>query len=312
MEIKLVEAFALIMRAGSMTRAETETGMPKSTLSRLLRNLEEDLGVQLLVRSSRKLVPTEAGRILHSHCESLLGDLRGRWDAARREIQEMSSETKGRLRILSDNHFATTLVCHVARMYLTKYPHILCELDAAGREDSPRMEDVDCYVCADAPDLPDVVVKMVGRLSYGLFASPKYLRKRGTLASPMDLSHHTSIALRKPEVAGIPMLYSDVASHPLSSNSSIVTNDYWVMKTSCVDGLGIALLPDFFVQPEIRIGTLVPVLGQWKPARRRVFCAYPRQRYEAKKLQGFMSLLTECTQEIDSLNIHTAMGSAHA
>jgi DNA-binding transcriptional LysR family regulator len=188
MEIKLVEAFALIMRTGSITRAESESGTPKSTLSRLLRNLEIELGVQPLERSSRRLVPTDAGRVLHAHCESLLADLRGRRDAARLEIQEMRSATKGRIRILSDNHFTTTLVCHAARAYLAKYPHIVCELDAAGREDSPRMEDVDGYVCAGAPDLPDVVAELVGRLSYGQFASPEYLRKRGGLATPIVVS----------------------------------------------------------------------------------------------------------------------------
>lgn len=305
--MKLVEAFALVMRVGSLSRAQSETGVPKSTLSRLLRNLEDDLGVQLLVRSSRKLVPTEAGRVLHGHCEHLLSDVRGRWEAARQDVQEMGNANKGRLRILSDNHFATTFVCHVTRVFLTRHPDVLCELDAAGREDSPRMEDVDCYVCAEPPDLPDVVAKLVGRLTYGLFASPAYLRSHGSPSTPSDLSRHTSIGLRNPEFGGATILYSDEASQPYTSNSTITTNDYWVVKTSCVDGLGIALLPDFFVQPELKEGSLVAVLPEWKPMRKRIFCAYHRQRYIAKKLQGFIDLLTECMQDIDSVNMHTAM-----
>lgn len=136
MDLKLVEAFALIMRAGSLTKAEGQTGMSKATLSRLLKRLEDELGVQLLKRSSRKITPTEAGRAFHAHCESLLSDVSGRLEAARHEVQEMGSGEKGRLRILSDNHFTTTFVCHVARVFLEKHPNIRCELDAAGREDS--------------------------------------------------------------------------------------------------------------------------------------------------------------------------------
>lgn len=298
MELKLVEAFALIMRAGSLTKAETQTGMSKATLSRLLRKLEEDLGVQLLTRSPRKVIPTEAGRALHAHCEALLSDVSGRWESARHEVQEMATGSKGRLRILADNHFVTTFVSNITRQFLEKHPNIRCELDAAGREDSPRMEDVDCYVCAEAPDLPDVVGKLVGRLTYGLYASPTYLQNNGAPSSPKELTAHTSITLRKPEFATTPILHSDQESQPFVSRSMVSTNDYWVMKTFCVDGLGIALLPDFFVNPEVDCGSLIPVLPAWKPERRRVYVAYQRQRFTAKKLQEFISLLADNMADI--------------
>lgn len=78
----------------------------------------------------------------------------------------------------------------------------------------------------------------------------------------------------------------------------VSTNDYWVMKTFCVDGLGIALLPDFFVNPEVDCGSLIPVLPAWKPERRRVYVAYQRQRFTAKKLQEFISLLADNMADI--------------
>lgn len=311
MELKLVEAFSLIMRAGSLTKAESQMGMSKATLSRLLRKLEEDLGVQLLTRSSRKIVPTEAGRAFYAHCEALLSDVSGRWETARHEVQEMASGSKGRLRILADNHFTTTFVCNITRVFLEKHPNISCELDAAGREDSPRMEDVDCYVCAEAPDIPDVVAKLVGRLTYGLYASPNYLRANGVPDHPNKLTAHTSIALRMPEFAATPTLHSEETSMPYVSRYTVGTNDYWVMKTFCVDGLGIALLPDFFVSPEVSVGSLVPVLPNWKPERRRVFVAYQRQRYAAKKLQAFIALLAESMSNIKSTNNFVAASAQH-
>ncbi|WP_077033086.1 LysR family transcriptional regulator [Pelomonas sp. KK5] len=306
MEIKLVEAFAIIMRAGSLTKAETQTGMPKATLSRLLRKLEEDLGVQLLSRSARTLTPTDAGRALHAHCESLLADMAGRWETARHEVQEMSSGDKGRLRILADNHFTTTFVCHVTRVFLSRHPNIHCELDAAGREDSPRLEDVDCYVCSDPPDLPDVVAKLMGRLTYGLYASPAYVRAHGIPKEPKDLTQHTSVVLRKTVGQGAVVLHSDRTSHPYTTRSIIASNDYWVMKSFCVDGVGIALLPDFFAGPEVKHGSLVPILPEWKPERRRIFCAYRRQKYMAKKLQAFMALLAESAVDMESFNLFVA------
>lgn len=306
MELKLVEAFAVIMRAGSLTKAESQTGMSKATLSRLLRKLEEDLGVQLLSRSSRKVTPTDAGRALHAHCEALLADMSGRWETARHEVQEMSSGDKGRLRILADNHFTTTFVCHVARVFLNRHPNIRCELDAAGREDSPRLEDVDCYVCSDAPDLPDVVAKLVGRLTYGLYASPSYLRTHGAPKEPKELTAHTSVALRRPMNQPGIVLHSDRTSHPLVTRNVVATNDYWVMKTFCVDGVGIALLPDFFARPEVKAGSLAPVLPDWKPQRKRIYLAYQRQRYMARKLQAFVALLSESAADMESFNTYVA------
>ena len=72
-------------------------------------------------------------------------------------------------------------------------------------------------------------------------------------------------------------------------------------------GLGIALLPDFFAGPEVRLGSLVPVLPEWKPERRRIFCAYQRQRYAAKKLQAFIALLSECMTDLEALNTYVAI-----
>ncbi|PZP90545.1 MAG: LysR family transcriptional regulator [Variovorax paradoxus] len=311
-ELKLVEAFALIMRAGSLTKAETTTGISKATLSRSLRKLEEELGVELLTRSSRRIAPTEAGRAFQAHCEALLSDVTGRWEAARHELQEMGEGGKGRLRVLADNHFTTTFVCHVTRSFFEKHPNIRCDLDAAGRADSPRIEDVDCYVCTEPPDLPDVVAKLVGRLTFGLYASPDYIKRHKAPTRPKELTAHTSIALRTPEFAGVTMLHSDKTSQPYISRSVIGTNDYWVMKTFCVDALGIALLPDFFARPEVRHGSLVPVLADWKPERKRVFCAYQRQRQMAKKLQSFIALLSDSMADIESFNNYVASAPAPA
>jgi len=309
-DLKLAEAFALIMRSGSLTKAENQTGMPKATLSRMLRKLEEDLGVQLLQRTSRRLAPTDAGIAFHTHCEALLADVSGRWKVARDDVHEIAAGGKGRLRILSDNHFTTTFVCHITRLFLEKYPNITCELDAAGREDSPRIEDVDCYICGQPPDLPDLVAKCVGQLTYALYASPAYLRRNPASAGPQELAAHTSITLRRPEFAGRTVAHSEHTPHPFVSRFSILTNDYWVMKTFCVDGLGIALLPDFFANPEVRAGSLVKIFPDWRPEIRSIYCAYLRQRFAAKKLQSFIELLTESMSNLDSLNTYVSSAIA--
>lgn len=306
MELKLVEAFASIMRAGSLTKAEAQTGVAKATLSRSLQRLEDELGVQLLVRSARKIMPTEAGQMLYAHCEALLSDLSGRWETARHEVQELTQGGTGRLKVMSDNHFTTTFVCHVIKLFMESHPNTVCELDAAERADSPRLDDVDCYIGAAAPDVPDVIAKMVGKLSFGLYASPQYVARHGLPMAPKDLTAHTSIVLRRSEFAERVMLHSSEASHKYQSRITIRTNDYWLMKTFCVDGLGLALLPDFFAQPEVKSGGLVPVLPAWKPEQKRIYCVYHRSRFASKKLRAFVDMLIKSMENIGRLNNYVA------
>lgn len=302
LDTKLIEAFALIMRMGSLTKAESQTGISKATLSRQLQRLEEQLGVQLLTRSSRRIIPTDAGRTFHMHCEALLSEMTARLEAASTEIQEMSTGGKGRLCILSDSQFITTFVSHVTRVFLEKYPEIECELHMADRPDSPHIEEVDCYVCAKAPDIPNLVGKLVGRLSYGLYASPLYIKRNGIPKTPQDLGNHVSIRLTQDAAQSTTLLFSDEASHPYTSRPVLQTNDFWVMKTFCIDGLGLALLPDFFARPEVEHGSLIAVLPKWKPERRRVYCVYQKQRYMGKKLRAYIDLVTMSIQDIDRFN----------
>ena len=305
-ELKLVEAFASIVRAGSLTKAEAQTGVAKATLSRSLQRLEDELGVQLLIRSARKIVPTEAGLALYSHCEALLADLSGRWAAARHEVQELVQGGQGRLKVLSDNQFTTTFVCHVVKLFLEGHPTILCELDVAERADSPKLDEVDCYVCGAAPNVPDVIAKPVGQLSFGLYASPQYVASHGLPVTPKELTAHDSIVLRQSEFSERVMLHSRETSQKYISRIAVRTNDYWLMKTFCLNGLGIALLPDFFVQPEVKSGGLVAILPDWQSEKKKIYCVYQRNRYGSKKLRAFLNLLTESMSDINRLNNYTA------
>jgi len=292
MDLRLIEAFALVLRSGSLTRAEEASGVSKATLSRQILALERSLGATLLTRHARGVAPTEAGRVFFAHCDDMLADLAGRIDTARVQVQELDSAVTGTLALLSDSVFSTTFVCHVTRLFRERYPNVECRLDVAYGAGAPALTEVDCYVCAAPPDVPNLVGKLLGRIGYGLYASPSYLRRKGIPVTPLDIRGHDSIVLGE---AGAPprkmLLHSERHSQPYLPRAAIATNDHWVMKTFCLDGFGIALLPDFFVQPEVSRGILAPVLPQWKPERTRIYCAYRQQRYKSRKLKEFVELM---------------------
>jgi DNA-binding transcriptional LysR family regulator len=107
-----------------------------------------------------------------------------RIEAARTEVQDICAGAKGKLVILSDSQFSTAFVSHVTRTFMRRHPNLECELYMAGRADSPGIEEVDCYVCEQELEMPNLIAKPVGTLRYGLYASPIYLRRPGVPATP--------------------------------------------------------------------------------------------------------------------------------
>ncbi|MGJ7602847.1 LysR family transcriptional regulator [Variovorax sp. LT1R20] len=310
-DLALVQAFVLVMQSGSLTKAESLSGVSKATLSRQLTRLEELLGAQLLMRSSRRVTATEAGRAFFARCEGLLDDVTGRLETARTEIQEITAGVSGSLSLLSDTQFSTSFVCHVVKLFLESHPNVRCQLDVASRLNAPQIGDVDCYVCSEPPDVPNLVAKLLGRLNYGLYASPQYLERQGVPQVPDDLLDHRSIVMKEASGPSQVLLVSGASgSYAFRPEPAFETNDHWVMKTFCIDGFGVALLPAFFARPEVAQGVLVPVLPQWQPEPRRIYCAYQRQRYMGQKLRAFVDLMARCVVDIDSYNYYVGSSAA--
>jgi DNA-binding transcriptional LysR family regulator len=309
-DLALVEAFVLIARSGSLTKAESLSGVSKATLSRQLTRLEKLLGAQLLMRSPRRIALTEAGRAFFARGEGLLDEVTGRLEAASTEIHALTTGVSGGLSLLSDTQFSTSFVCHVVKLFLETHPDVRCQLDVANGFHAPQIGDVDCYVCSEPPDAPNLVAKLLGRLNYGLYASPQYLARRSTPSSPEELATHQSIVMKEPSVRSQVLLVSGASSFAFQPEPAFETNDHWVMKTFCIDGLGVALLPAFFVRPELEQGVLVPVLPQWQPEPRRIYCAYQQQRYMGQKLRSFVDLMARCVVDIDSYNYYVGSSTA--
>lgn len=305
--MKMIEAFVLVLESGSLTRAEAVSGIPKATLSRQLTKLEALLGLELLRRDSRRLVATEAGRGFFAHSKLLLAEISARIEAARTEAQDLSDGVTGDVSVLTETHFSTTFMCRVAHLFMERYPNVRCRFDIMGRTSSPTMDEVDCYVGMYPPNHPNLVAKRLGKLTYSLFASPQYLRTHGEPHSQAELIRHKAIVLHEVGYKTQCRMHSKEGSFDYRPEGTIRTNDYWAVKTFCMDGLGIALLPDFFSSPEVHAGTLVPVLAGWRPESRSVYCAYQKQRYGGRKLRAFIDLTAESFQRIESF--HYFVGS---
>lgn len=127
-----------------------------------------------------------------------------------------------------------------------------------------------------------------------------YLAHETAPEAPEDLVLHRAIIIEGEDEDAVG-LHSGQVMRPYAPTAALLTNDCWVMKTFCLDGIGIAFMPEFFVRPEVIRGGLVPVLPAWHVAPRRVHCAYRRKRYVGRKLRAFVDLMVRSIADIDSL-----------
>lgn len=303
-DLRLVETFVLLMDAGSLTRAEALSGIPKATLSRQLAKLEHELGTQLFLRSNRRMAPTEAAKTFLHHSRHVLDDVSAGLDQARVAVQNLAEGIAGDVRVLTSNYFSTSFVCQVMRAFAQRHPQVRCHIDLVGDRLEALPEAVDCYVCTHLPSQANVVAKRLGRLNYRLFASPRYLRQHGTPAHPRELHRHQAILLDAPGADPVWHLMAREGNYDLAPEQPTTTNDPWVLKTFAIDGFGIALLPDYFTRPEQEAGSLVPILPDWRPKPMPVYCVYPKQRYPGKKLRALLEVMDDSFAKIETLQVY--------
>lgn len=305
-DLKLIEAFVFAMRYGSLSAAEAHSGVPKATLSRLIARLEESLGAELLLRSARGTVPTEAGRQFYERAQRMLDAVTAEYEAAAAEVQNLASDVCGELRIATPSYLSSSFVTYVASRYMQRHPNIVCRLTLVSDPVTEVSRDIDCYVASTPPVAQHMTSQLLGTLRLRLFASPGYLERHGAPSVPADLARHKALILKRhaPNVAL--QLSSDAGTESCVVPVASSTNDYWILKSMAIDGYGIAVLPEFFARPEVESGMLQPVLPSWEAPALPIYYTYHTQRQIGRKLSVLIDMMSDTFARIDELHLYVA------
>ncbi|HEX4422420.1 MAG TPA: LysR family transcriptional regulator [Kofleriaceae bacterium] len=253
MDLNRAATFLQVVESGGFTAAATALGLPTSSVSRSVAKLEEDLGVVLLERTTRRVALTEVGRAYFERVREALAGL----DEATAAALDSAREPQGMVRIAVPPDFSPALAPVVAA-FLRSYPKIRIEVSASARAAELVGEHVDLgLVHGKLPDSA-LISRRVAETSHRLFAAPGYLAARGTPRTLDDLAHHDAILSR----SGPAVWELTGPNGPESVQvAGAVAGDHlgFIIDTT-VAGLGIALLPAFAATLHLRAGTLVEVL----------------------------------------------------
>ncbi len=277
-----LRAFTQVVNAGGFAAAAREMGLSRSQVNKLVIALENELGVQLLHRSTRVVTPTETGLAFHQQCVEILASL----EEAERSITQLQSEPRGRLRINAPMSFGTMHLAPAVADFLVQYPDLEVQLTLNDRFVDPIEEGFDVTVrIAKLQESASLIVHPLVSVQQVLCAAPSYLATHGTPVHLDELRSHSCLHYGQLAVEDQWTLMGVEGEQKISVNGVLCSNNGEVLRDAAVRGLGITLLPMFIVGQELQQGTLQQVLPDYEPPDLSIAVIYPVNRHLSTKVR---------------------------
>ena len=255
--------FAQVMGSGSFTAAARRTGLPKSTVSRRIAQLEARLGERLLTRGTRALKITDFGAGVLHHGERLLQEL----DAVSGLVERRQATPRGLLRVSIPPEFQELSLLPFLADFVARYPLVQLTLDVSPhRVDLHEgLYDLAVRVAVQLPDDAALVARPLTTLPHGLYASPAYLARHGTPSHPTDLSGHVGLPLVASSGEPLPWVLSGHGErHEVTPQGPLAANSISMQGAMAAAGIGIFGMSERFAAPWVQQGALQRVLPDWQ------------------------------------------------
>lgn len=281
-----MQVFRRIVETNSFTKAAETLGLPASTVTSIVKNLEAHLGVRLLQRTTRRLSVTSDGATYYEHCRRIIDAI----DSAEAGFPGVAGKPAGKLKVDAPTSLARAVLIPALRDFRRRYPDIELTLALGDRPVDIVHEGVDCAIRTGVlADSSTLVGRRLGSFEWIVAASPTYLDAFG---EPMDLS-----SLRDHEVVGYtlsqtgrPMEWDFVVDgepQHFQPTGHLFVNDTESYIACGVEGLGIVRAGNFLMLPHIEAGRLRRVLAGYASPRVPVSMLYARNRHLAPTVRVF-------------------------
>lgn len=292
MELNSLLAFVKVVQTGSFTRAADALNTQKAYLSRVVTQLEKELGARLLERTTRSLSLTEIGREFFERAVGILASV----EDAQRAVQKAQGEPRGTLKLTCGVEFGMLSVSSWISSYMKQFPQVRVDADFTGRLVDIVHEGFDLAIRLGPLADSTLTARKLGELHYGLFASPEYLARCGEPAEPADLSLHASLAFAAGSHLAAWTLNCDGHVERLELQPRLKANNVFAVRDAAVAGMGIAQLP-LIIGQAVPEGALRTVLPQWKPASVPVNAVFASARYLTPKVRAFIDLAVKAMRD---------------
>lgn len=295
MDLDSISVFVKVVQAGSFSQAAKLLGMPNTTVSFKVAQLEKALGATLIQRTTRKLHVTQAGEAFFRRCVVALEEIR----FAETEVTSSQSKPQGVLRITAATDVGHSLLAPLVSHYLKKYPEMEVDLLITNRVVDLVGEGVDIGIRGGELEDSTLMSKKLISAKMTFVASPTYLKKYGTPSSPKDLLAHELIQFSEmPNTVVLSRSENNRAKDKfkVTMKSRIKADDFETIKGFALIGEGLALIPNYLCRNEFKQGKLIHLLPQWQLGSGFFTLVYPAQKFIPPKVQAFVESSMEHIQ----------------
>ncbi|AXQ13505.1 MULTISPECIES: LysR family transcriptional regulator [Shewanella] len=289
--------FAAVVRAEGFSQAARETGLPKSTISRKIAQLEQQLGVRLLQRNTRSISLTQVGALFYQHCDSICNEV----EAAKATIENTHNDVSGSLRIAIPVSFSQELIANLCSGFMRLYPGVELDVQFTDADVGLVGEGYDIAIKYGPLQPSDLVARLLFERQPILVAGPGYLKSKGTPATPRDLARHDGILLGTSRSAPIWPLGKGSRKTMASFRRRTRVNSAIMVKQLALDDFGIAMLSHSVCKNELASGALVPLLQEWPIEPFKVYGVYSSRRQLATNISVFLDFFTKRFNSQESL-----------
>ena len=277
-----MQAFVTVADAGTFAAAARRHGVPKSTLSRRLTRLEDRLGVQLLVRTTRNIGLTEVGSAYYDRCKLILAQIREAEDA----VAESRAAPRGLLRVTLPPSANSALFSKFLAVFLERFPDMELDVCATTRVVNLTEEGYDVALRAGTLADSTLVARRLARTALLVMGAPEYLERVGHPWLPNELGNHVCMS-------GSTGRWQTADDRRVPLEVRIQINNVDMLRRLVVQGIGLAQLPTIACLDDIQSGRLVPVLEDYFRGSSGLYAVYPPARHLSPKVRAFVDTAVE-------------------
>lgn len=292
--LSALTVFRRVAELSGFSAAARDLGLSNAAVSKMVKDLEADLGAALIIRTTRSLRLTDVGESYYQRICHLLDGL----SDADESVRSSTGVPRGVLKVTAPVSLSVELLCDLLPEFARQYPDISIDLDLSDMQADLLEGRFDLAIRGGILSDSSLRARKLMTLDRMLCASPAYLEAHGTPKAPTELADHNCLIYAVPASPDTWHLSTeDGKTAEVAVSGSYHANSSLALKAAAIAGLGIALMPRLYVRQQLMDGTLVPVLPDWQDRDRAVHAVYPAHKETSLKLRLFIDFLASALKD---------------
>lgn len=285
--------YVKVVETGSMTAAAQACGLSTTMVGNHLRALEQRLGVSLLKRTTRRQSLTEFGALYYLRCKDVLGLV----DDSDQLAAQAQDDARGALRLAAPPAFGVERLTPALAEFSLECPQVQLEVVLTNQVIDPGEQNFDAAIRLGVLEPSNLIARPLRDYTLSICAAPGYLQRCGTPTDPEQLREHACLAFSYPagddwqSVAKEWRLAGPWGEVVVPVSGPMAINSSPGLRQAALAGMGIVMLPDVVVAQDLAEGTLVALLGDYRPPSRPMHLIYTQDRYRLPKLRRFVEFV---------------------